>query len=158
MNVDEAVYELELLPLLRQYAYGLTGSRRDGDEIVERSLIGLTRTEHSRQPMPLLIELLQILHKQWLPENLESDDGDDLHDRVLSLPLQQRQALLLVRTMGFSVEDAARALDISIEHVEILVATAMDVLGFLEASAAIAGIVDPNRIQGGSRVDYHGTA
>lgn len=158
MNFDEAVYELELLPLLRQYAYGLTGSRRDGDELVETTLIGLTRTERLRQPTPLLIELLQILHKQWLPENLESDDGDDLHDRVLSLPLQQRQALLLVRTMGFSIEDAARALEISCRQVKILVATAMDVLGHLEASAAISGIVHPNRMQCGSRVDYHGTA
>jgi CheY-like chemotaxis protein len=116
------------LPSLRRYARALTGTQQAGDNLISGVLEGLISGGVAPAPgTPIKVALyrmvLQLYNRQ--PEVLPSAgerDGAIMADlrlsRISPLP---RQAYLLRALEGFSVDDAAAALDLSVAEVATLV-------------------------------------
>ena len=119
------------LPSLRRYARALTGSQQAGDNLITAVLEGLI-SDHSKVPADLPVKVglyrlvLQIYNQQPAGSDAVVDRGSETAaDRRLGrLSPLPRQAYLLRALEGFSVEDAASALDVSAQEVADLVAQA----------------------------------
>lgn len=133
---------LALVPRLRRFAYALTGSREDADDVTQIALEkALTRAEQWRPGTRLDSWVFRIAHNAWIDElrarrrrgvSVEIDQDLDLpgedgraaaHARldlaevralVAALPDDQRAVLALVAVEGLSYQEAAEALDIPI--------------------------------------------
>jgi len=128
-----------MIPRLRRFAYGLTGSTSDGDDLVQTTLERAINREHQLlDDKSLYGWVFSILRSTWKNElrsrNLRrgngsvnvdslSDESDsacqeklqlkqNLHDRVMALPEDFRSALLLIDVVGFSYTEAAEVLNI----------------------------------------------
>jgi RNA polymerase sigma-70 factor (ECF subfamily) len=131
-----------LIPRLRRFGYALTGSREDGDDIVQVALERALSRLHQWQPGTRLDSwLFRIAHNAWIDEvrarkrrgasvdldnapQLEGDDGRTLaaarldlaqvRAAISTLPEEQRAVLALVAIEGLSYQEAADALEIPI--------------------------------------------
>jgi DNA-directed RNA polymerase specialized sigma24 family protein/CheY-like chemotaxis protein len=104
-------------PYLRRYARALTGSQREGDDLVrsamERMLDGSVRLNDE---LPLRTSLYKALHQVW---NAAEDPGaldSRADERLQIMSPDRRAALLLVGVEGFSPSEAAQVLSISDEE------------------------------------------
>jgi CheY-like chemotaxis protein len=121
-----------MLPQLRRYARALTGNQQAGDNMIASVLEALVG-DPSRLPADLPVKValyrmfLEIYNSGASADSASAgmQTGDSVADRRLSrLSPVPRQAYLLRALEGFSAEDAARALAVSVEEVATLVAQA----------------------------------
>jgi CheY-like chemotaxis protein len=101
------------LPALRRYAFCLADTRGAGDALVQRCLERLLAQPHL---LDLRRPKLSLFHALLPAAALARAEpagaaGAKLHDRVLRLPLAERQALCLTATLGFTLAEAAAILD-----------------------------------------------
>ena len=156
--MDETVRQelIALLPRLRRFAYGLTGSLDEGDDVVQSACErALTRLHQWRPGSRLDSWMYRIVQNLWIdrvrmrrqhpeagPEVLEQLPGGDAereaearHDLgtvrrlVARLPEEQRAVLALVTVEGLSYQDAADSLGIPIGTVMSRLARARLALG-----------------------------
>ena len=117
----------QYIPYLRRYARALTGSQASGDAYVAATLDAVVRDPSVvGAPDRLRVMLFQLFSKIWnsVPINGTNDQVVDLFpaDRNLgSIAAMPRQAFLLVSVEGFSEEDAAQILDVSVAELKDLV-------------------------------------
>lgn len=131
-----------LLPRLRRFAYGLTGSLDDGDDLVQGACERALRRLDQFQPGTRLDSwMYRILQNLWIDQiragrrrEIAVDEdvmaafpgGDQAREmeakldlaaarrEVAKLPAEQRAVLLLVSVEGASYKDAAEILEIPI--------------------------------------------
>ncbi|MEL7139468.1 MAG: sigma-70 family RNA polymerase sigma factor [Pseudomonadota bacterium] len=132
-----------LVPRLRRFAYALSGSREEGDDLVQTACLkALSRLEQYKPGTRLDSWMMQIVRNQFLddrrrfarrggpvdPEIAEqvSDEGLDAQRRedrltlarvrqaMAHLPEEQRAVLALVAIDGYSYKDAATVLSIPV--------------------------------------------
>ena len=127
---------IDLIPRLRRYARALVGERAPADDLVQDTLERAWRKFHLYRPgTDLRAWLFTVMHNVYvnqvraMRESTTIDDleleatgalpGDGLEIRDLdramrSLPLEQREVLLLVALEELSYDEAARALGVPI--------------------------------------------
>jgi DNA-directed RNA polymerase specialized sigma24 family protein len=119
------------VPYLRRYARALTGSQSSGDAYVAAALEALVRDPNlmdpSDRPDRLRVLLFRLFSKIWnsVPVNGAGDRVVELlppAERNLgSIAAMPRQAFLLVSVEGFSEQDAAQILDVTVATLKNLV-------------------------------------
>ena len=144
MTIDETVQEqlIALLPRLRRFAFSLTGSRYDADDLVQSACERALKNLHQWQPNTRLDSwMFRITKNIWIDTwrsrkaqgrcgDLEEadyavdnygdtkDEARDTLRRVAlamqNLPDEQRLALTLVSVEGLSYKEAAEVLDIPV--------------------------------------------
>lgn len=156
--MDEAIRQelTALLPRLRRFAYGLTGSQDEGDDVVQSACERALGRLHQWRPGTRLDSwMYRIVQNLWIdrvrsrrsrpeadPEILEQIPGGDAEREmqarldlarvrrlVALLPAEQREVLLLVTVEGQSYKDAAATLEIPIGTVMSRLARARVGLG-----------------------------
>jgi RNA polymerase sigma-70 factor (ECF subfamily) len=157
--VDDAVRKelVALLPRLRRFSYGLTGSIADGDDLVQSACVRALDRIGQWQPGTRLDSwMYRILQNLWIDQlragrsrevTMEDEamaavpGGDqaremearlglaDVRREVGRLPAEQRSVLLLVSVEGLSYKQAAEILDIPIGTVMSRLARARLALG-----------------------------
>ena len=104
-------------PYLRRYARALTGSQREGDDLVrmamERMLDGSVRLE---EDLPLRTSLYKALHQVWDVAGEPGVLDSRADERLQVMSPDRRAALLLVGVEGFSPSEAAQVLSVSDEE------------------------------------------
>jgi RNA polymerase sigma-70 factor, ECF subfamily len=156
---------LTLLPRLRRFAIGLTGSTADGDDLVqatfERAIRYIDTWEAGTRLDSWMFRIARNLflndiraqkvrsrHLKTVETegNFQSDTGDTLDQRLLlgtlrrligRLPEEQRAALLLVAVEGLSYAETAEVLDLPVGTVTSRVARARLALKQLIDGAAV---------------------
>ncbi|MGF1660255.1 MAG: RNA polymerase sigma factor [Rubrimonas sp.] len=132
-----------LIPRLRRFAWALTGSRDEGDDLVQAACVKALGALDQYQPGTRLDAwMFRILRTGWIdrarfrarrpsvsdPETLEalSDGGvgaqaamarltlERVRARMAELPEEQREALALVAVEGLSYKDAAEVLGVPV--------------------------------------------
>ncbi|HEU0221523.1 MAG TPA: RNA polymerase sigma factor [Paracoccaceae bacterium] len=132
-----------LIPRLRRFAYAISGSRVDGDDLVQAACVrAIDRIDQFQAGTRLDSWMFRIIHNLWIdfgrarrrrgfetdPEALEhlSDGGlaarraedrlmlAQVRQAVADLPEDQRAVLVLVCIEGHSYKEAAAALDIPV--------------------------------------------
>ncbi len=131
-----------LLPRLRRFARGLTGSQDQGDDLVQASCErALTRQDQFERGTRLDSWMYRIMQNLWIddrrrarrgaialdPVDLEREAGGaagpapderlylaDVRRAIADLPDEQRMVLLLVSVEGLSYRDASLALGLPI--------------------------------------------
>lgn len=141
---DDVKAELvALIPRLRRFAWALTGSRDEGDDLVQAACVKALGALDQYQPGTRLDAwMFRILRTGWIdrsrfrarrpsvsdPETLEalSDGGvgaqaamarltlERVRARMAELPEEQREALALVAVEGLSYKDAAEVLGVPV--------------------------------------------
>ena len=161
-----------LLPRLRRFAYALTGSRDDGDDLVQGAAEKALSRLHQWQPGTRLDSwLFRIAQNLWrdqlrarktrgpsvdpiLAEEIEGEDGRDAIETQMllektrravgALPEEQREVIVLVSVEGFSYKEAAETLDIPIGTIMSRLARARKTIS--ETVLGTAGLKDGARI------------
>jgi RNA polymerase sigma-70 factor (ECF subfamily) len=146
-----------LLPRLRRFAYGLTGSVDAGDDLVQSACERALSRAHLWEPGTRLDSwMFRIVQNLWVDDRragrrreiatdvvqLDAMTGGDaeaemqgrldlaaVRRRIAALPEEQRAVLLLVSVEGLSYKDAASVLDIPIGTVMSRLARARLALG-----------------------------
>ncbi len=123
---------LQSLPSMRAFAISLTGNVDQADDLVQEAMVrGLAYINQFQPGTNIQAWLFTILRNQFhtayrkrrrevedpdggmaarlsvLPEQVGRLDLEDLKTALTKLPLEQREALLLVTAQGFSYEEAA---------------------------------------------------
>lgn len=141
---DDIRHEMgALVPRLRRFAWGLSGSRDDGDDLVQAACArALARLDQFQPGTRLDSWMFRIIQTLWLDEKRRqrvrgvapdpdtlpelSDDGVGARapqDRltlarvraeVAALPPDQRAVLILVAVEGLSYREAAETLDVPV--------------------------------------------
>lgn len=148
---------VRLLPRLRRFAAGLTGSVADGDDLVQDTVERALKNLHQWEPGTRLDSwMFRIAKNRFLdirrgqkrsgivaaeiPEDapaVRSDGARGAQAHLLlrgaaraleDLPSEQREALLLVAVEGFSYRDAADILEIPIGTLTSRIARAREAL------------------------------
>jgi len=141
--VDDAFHRqlIALLPRLRRFGRGLTGSVDDGDDLVQAALERAMSRAHQWTPGTRLdswmFRIMQTMHLNDLTASLrrgnsevldpDKETGGDLRDEVESrlmldhvreqvalLPEEQKSVLLLVCIEGLSYKETANTLEVPI--------------------------------------------
>ncbi len=120
-----------VLPSLRRYARALTGNQQAGDNLITGLLEGLI-SDQGKLPADVPVKvglyrlLLEIYNRLPAPSGEAAESGSQTAAdvRLGRLSPVPRQAYLLRALEGFSVEDAAHALDVSAREVADLVSQA----------------------------------
>lgn len=170
MAEDAVLTEMvALLPRLRRFACGLTGSLADADDLVQGACLkALDRIEQWRPGTRLDSWMFRILQNLWIDQLRErrgrevAMDPEDLAERavgdaarendarialgevrreVAKLPPEQRAVLMLVSVEGVSYKEAAEILEIPIGTVMSRLARARLALGRAIEGEAAAGAV-----------------
>ena len=170
MAEDAVLTEMvALLPRLRRFACGLTGSLADADDLVQGACLkALDRIEQWRPGTRLDSWMFRILQNLWIDQLRErrgrevAMDPEDLAERavgdaarenearialgevrreVAKLPPEQRAVLMLVSVEGVSYKEAAEILEIPIGTVMSRLARARLALGRAIEGEATAGAV-----------------
>jgi RNA polymerase sigma-70 factor (ECF subfamily) len=176
--VDEALKRdmLELLPRLRRFACGLTGTVDEGDDLVQATYERAIRYADSWQPGTRLdswmfriarnLHLNELRRRRVRREHLRVVAAEDEEDKretgaaeakltldavtgfLGRLPEEQRSVLLLICVEGLSYKETAAALDLPIGTVTSRLARARIALaGFVEGTGADAGAAQKNAAQ-----------
>lgn len=157
-----------LLPRLRRFAYGLTGSLDEGDDVVQSACErALARLDQFKRGTRLDSWMYRIVQNVWIDRTrnrkVRNEQGMDPADleplasvdavremtsrlelaevrrHVARLPDDQRAVLLLTAVEGLSYKEAAETLDLPMGTVMSRLARARLALGkALEASAPIS--------------------
>lgn len=116
------------LPYLRRYARALTGSQSHGDQWVRLCVeVLLQQPELMGDGSTSKVDIFALFHRLQRPFRvLDQDEGtidpgtapDRLKAQIREIPDTQRKVLLLTVLEGFSVEEAARILGVSVEDAE----------------------------------------
>jgi RNA polymerase sigma factor (sigma-70 family) len=128
----------QLLPALRRFAYSLTGSMADADDLLQNTVVRLLNTPPA-EGVPLPQWAFKICRNLWIDdyraqkvrnlatqhtelqqENFSDGEQDMINDIQLaevntamnSLPDEQREVLSLVAVQGLSYQEAASVLAI----------------------------------------------
>ena len=115
------------VPYLRRYARALSGSQTSGDAYVAAALEALVRDPSAIDTSDRLrVLLFRLFSKIWnsVPVNGTSDRVIDLlpaERNLASIAAMPRQAFLLVSVEGFSEQDAAQILDVTVAALTDLV-------------------------------------
>ena len=170
MAEDAVLTEMvALLPRLRRFACGLTGSLADADDLVQGACLkALDRIEQWRPGTRLDSWMFRILQNLWIDQLRErrgrevAMDPEDLAERavgdaarenearialgevrreVAKLPPEQRAVLMLVSVEGVSYKEAAEILEIPIGTVMSRLARARLALGRAIEGETAAGAV-----------------
>ncbi len=170
MAEDAVLTEMvALLPRLRRFACGLTGSLADADDLVQGACVkALDRIEQWRPGTRLDSWMFRILQNLWIDQLRErrgrevAMDPEDLAERavgdaarenearialgevrreVAKLPPDQRAVLMLVSVEGVSYKEAAEILEIPIGTVMSRLARARLALGRAIEGETTAGAV-----------------
>lgn len=170
MAEDAVLTEMvALLPRLRRFACGLTGSLADADDLVQGACVkALDRIEQWRPGTRLDSWMFRILQNLWIDQLRErrgrevAMDPEDLAERavgdaarenearialgevrreVAKLPPEQRAVLMLVSVEGVSYKEAAEILEIPIGTVMSRLARARLALGRAIEGETTAGAV-----------------
>lgn len=126
---------LAYLPYLRRYARALTGSQAAGDARVRRCLEGmLADPQRLDRDADLRVEVFAAFHRECArldaaPRPAGHLQGDLVAASLSALPPLERQALLLVSLEEFTLDQAARILDLGADRVGALVAQARAGMG-----------------------------
>jgi CheY-like chemotaxis protein/DNA-directed RNA polymerase specialized sigma24 family protein len=115
------------LPTLRRYARAVTGSQASGDDLVAKvleRLIATTDLLPADQPVKIALyrEFLRMLNQSGpdIAVAAEADGASAADQRLGRLSPRPRQAYLLRALEGFSGEQAAFALDTTVQNVTAL--------------------------------------
>lgn len=156
-----------LLPRLRRFAYGLTGSVDEGDDLVqsacERALSRMSQFEPGTRLDSWMFRIMQTV---WIDRRrsrqrrgisipvdevgeLQGSDGvrendarlrlDEVRRAVSRLPEDQRSVLMLVTVDGMSYREAADVLSVPIGTVMSRLARARIALGQAVGQSALVG-------------------
>lgn len=131
MSVSQMV--ASRLPLLRRYARALTGSQQTGDTYVRATLEAALADDDLREEIGTSrVALYRAFNALWASSALEVEHagGPGGHEaaaaeRLRAITPLNRQALLLTTLEDFSIEDAAKIMDLDPEAVESLVQEAV---------------------------------
>ena len=120
----------QALPELRRYAYCLTGDLYVADDLALACLMRWAKRPTGKSCDRIaLFKLFHMLPQlAELPARARSELQDEILERVLKLPLQERQVLILVVTMRFRYEDVAVILDTDVAEIRRLLARAREKL------------------------------
>jgi DNA-directed RNA polymerase specialized sigma24 family protein len=106
-------------PYLRRYARALTGSQREGDDLVraamERMLDGSIRLDET---VALRTALYKALHQVWGFGAGGGAAQSSADERLQTMSPDRRAALLLVGVEGFSPSEAAQVLGVSEDELD----------------------------------------
>ncbi len=106
-------------PYLRRYARALTGSQREGDDLVrgamERMLDGSVQLDET---IPLRTALYKALHQVWDTAGATGAGDSRADQRLQIMSPDRRAALLLVGVEGFSPSEAAQVLGVTNEELD----------------------------------------
>lgn len=131
---------LRLLPRLRRFARALARTAADADDLVQTALERALRRQAQFEPGTRLDAwLFRILRNAWIDETRSRRRRDEvftseeaagqvgvegasaaladasaLHDALQSLPIEQREAIVLVCVEGFTYEEAATVLAVPV--------------------------------------------
>ena len=132
-----------VLPELRRYARALTGCHAIGDRWIASCLEALLGDRESIRPDgDVKFEMFRLLHKEARRFVYDAhrvfggEPPDRLEREILSLPLLERQVLLLATLEGFALEQVAQLTELSREEAASRLAGARQRLG-----AAVSGRV-----------------
>jgi DNA-directed RNA polymerase specialized sigma24 family protein len=120
------------IPLLRQFCFCAIGSLGRADDLIERFLREFEAGADRLKGQTCTLGLFRaFLRNRTVRETLSksADDKpslDALHAEVIALPIELRQAALLVVTIGFTPEEAADILEIDADSVGRCVSAAID--------------------------------
>lgn len=129
---------IDMLPRLRRYAYALTGSLDEGDDLVQSACERALTKGSKRGNAPLDRWVMRVTRNLWVDGHrararraetaLDADapgfgfDGEralnaattlaQVRGLVAELPPEQRDVLALVAVEGYSYREAAEALDV----------------------------------------------
>src|SRR5438105_265106 len=114
------------LPFVRRYARALTGSQTAGDKLVRETLQTLAKGEQCLEPT--LSTRLALYRAFQLSARIGETDTDGreplAHDapaRLLRIAPASRQAFLLTAMEGFTTNETAMIMGVSVEAVEMLI-------------------------------------
>ena len=141
-EIDPRAELVSLLPRLRRFALGLTGTPDMADELVQAGCLKAIERWHQWQPGTSLVSwLFRILQTTWFDQRrmqerrqtytdteslaqIEGEDGRRTHEArdmfervrrmIAALPDDQRLVLLLVSVEGLSYKEAADTLNIPV--------------------------------------------
>lgn len=125
---------IETLPSLRRYAFCLVGRKDEGDALVARFLYDLPTDNNQLSSRSCSVALFKAFNadrsltaacRDAADRNSWAVD-DALHAEILALPVKPRQALILVRAIGFCHDDAGEIMRRPVEDVARSVAAAVD--------------------------------
>lgn len=127
MRMSTAQLVVQYLPYLRRYARALTGSQTAGDAYVAATLETLvSEPETIGRQGNIKVELFRVFTRIWNSLAVNGRAEDATRDLPAEVRLGQitplpRQAFLLSCLEGFSEEESAVVLDVSVEQVRELV-------------------------------------
>ncbi|MGB7372690.1 response regulator [Pontixanthobacter sp.] len=122
------------LPFLRRYARALTGSQTTGDAFVSATLEAALADNDLKASLSAgRVPLYTAFNKVWSSAYLEVEgpsDADSEHeaaaqDRLRQVTPLNRQALLLTTLEDFSIDEAAKIMDLAPDDVQNLIAEAV---------------------------------
>jgi RNA polymerase sigma-70 factor, ECF subfamily len=156
-----------LLPRLRRFAAGLTGSVQEGDDVVQTACLRALERHHQWEPGTRLDSwMFRIIRNLWLDRNKSAwnrmvrsdpellaevpdhslvreieirDELASARAAIAALPEAQREVLLLVTVEGLSYEAAASLLDIPLGTVMSRLARAR-----VSVARRVRGAADPS--------------
>lgn len=163
--VEDVKAELvALLPRLRRFAWSLTGSRDEGDDLVQAACLKALGALDQYEPGTRLDAwMFRILRTGWIdrarfrarrpeadPETLDTISDDGLAERrteakmtlekvraaMAHLPEEQREVLALVAIEGLAYREAAEVIGVPVGTVMSRLARARARLGMLMRAAA----------------------
>ncbi len=118
------------LPYLRRYARALTGSQSRGDQYTVATLEAILK---DRSPFdnddPIKVNLFKCFHSIWVTSGQPLTDPEDAvrsraHGLLAKLTANSREALLLRTIEEFSPANVAKIMQIDVDEVRHLIATA----------------------------------
>ena len=125
---------IETIPNLRRYAFCLVGRKDEGDDLVEHVLCAIPTETDRLSGRSCSVAVFKLFNADQTVGTACRDAAsrnawavdDALHAEVLTLPVRLRQALILVRTIGFSHDDTAEIVPCTTDDVRRCVTEAVD--------------------------------
>lgn len=163
---------LAALPHLRAYAVILVGSKDRADDLIQQTLVrALAQVDTSKFRTSTLAWLIAVLRSHVVPENhkrchdIDGASGlhrnrllcqpdqntwtelDDFGRAVATLPLDQREAIVLVEGSRFSYEQAARICGCSSQTIRSRVNRALTALARALPNQSAAKLASARKLQ-----------